>query len=150
MAHRRLSLVLTLLAATAPSGQAAEQSPAVLAAGDLGARTVSYVYEAHATPPAGTKVLELWMPLPREEDQTLLALSLSGYGAGDGGEPALGRSRRVRAHRSHRDRELDADRDGRASRGPRRASPQSRAWSATPDARVYAAQLDAGAACGCR
>ena len=78
MAHSRLSLALALLAATAPSGQAAEQSPAVLAAGDLGARTVSYVYEAHATPPPGTKVLELWMPLPREEDQTLLALSLSG------------------------------------------------------------------------
>jgi endonuclease/exonuclease/phosphatase family metal-dependent hydrolase len=49
MAHPRLSLVLALLAATALGGQAAEQSPAVLAAGDLGARTVSYVYEAHAS-----------------------------------------------------------------------------------------------------
>jgi transglutaminase-like putative cysteine protease len=46
----------------------------------VGARTVAYTYEARATPPAGTAVLELWMPLPREEDQAVLALSLRGSG----------------------------------------------------------------------
>jgi transglutaminase-like putative cysteine protease len=45
---------------------------------DLGSRTVSFTYEARVTPPEGTRELDLWMPLPREEDQAVLALSLRG------------------------------------------------------------------------
>jgi transglutaminase-like putative cysteine protease len=51
-----------------------------LGADDLGPRTVSYTYEARVVPPEGTAVLELWMPLPREEDQAVLSLSLGGTG----------------------------------------------------------------------
>src|SRR6266700_1348870 len=32
-------------------------------------------------PPDGTRVLELWLPLPREEDQAVLALRLDGTAA---------------------------------------------------------------------
>jgi len=35
----------------------------------LGSRTVRFTYEARVTPPAGTRVLEMWLPLPREDDQ---------------------------------------------------------------------------------
>ena len=80
MPRPRCSPIAALLgaAAVAASGHAAEapgpQASQPLAPSDLGSRTVSFVYEAHASAPPGTKVLELWMPLPREDDQTLLAL----------------------------------------------------------------------------
>ncbi len=57
---------------------------AVAAAGDtippsaLGPRTVRFTYDARVVIPPGTHVLELWMPLPREEDQDVLELGFSG------------------------------------------------------------------------
>jgi transglutaminase-like putative cysteine protease len=44
----------------------------------LGPRTTRLTYEAHVTPPPGTHVLELWMPLPREQDQAVLEVGLEG------------------------------------------------------------------------
>ena len=48
----------------------------------VGPRTVRFTYEARVTPPAGSRVLELWLPLPREEDQEVLDLKLDGSGGG--------------------------------------------------------------------
>ncbi len=42
----------------------------------LGPRTVRFTYTARVTPPEGARLLELWLPLPREEDQAVLALRL--------------------------------------------------------------------------
>jgi transglutaminase-like putative cysteine protease len=67
-------VVASVLAASAASGG----DPIPRAA--LGARTVRYTYEARVTPPAGTKALDVWMPLPREEDQSVLDLKLTGSG----------------------------------------------------------------------
>lgn len=146
MAHPRLSLVLALLAATAPSGQAAEQSPAALAAGDLGARTVSYVYEAHATPPPGTKVLELWMPLPREEDQTLLALSLSGTAPATVVSQRSG-DRVAYVRVTDPTGPVTLTQTATVARREVRAEPAaSHASVSDVDRAVYAAQLDAGPA----
>jgi transglutaminase-like putative cysteine protease len=44
----------------------------------LGARSVRFVYEARVTAPPGTRVLELWQPLPREDGQRILNLKLTG------------------------------------------------------------------------
>lgn len=44
----------------------------------LGPRTVRFTYETTVTPPAGTHVLEVWLPLPREDDQQVLAVALGG------------------------------------------------------------------------
>ena len=44
----------------------------------LGSRTVRLAYEARVTPPPGTERVELWLPLPREENQAVRELKLSG------------------------------------------------------------------------
>src|SRR5437763_15616560 len=44
----------------------------------LGPRTIRLAYEARVTPPPGTERVELWLPLPREEDQAVRELKLSG------------------------------------------------------------------------
>src|SRR5262245_53503786 len=44
----------------------------------LGPRTVRFTYEAHVTPPADARVLELWLPVPHEDDQEVLELTLQG------------------------------------------------------------------------
>ena len=44
----------------------------------LGPRTVRYTYEARATPPPDAREFELWLPLPREEDQRVLDVKLTG------------------------------------------------------------------------
>ena len=63
-------MLLALLAGTA----AAEPiTPA-----QLGPRTVRFTYEMRVTPPPGTKLLEAWLPLPREEDQSVIDVHLSG------------------------------------------------------------------------
>src|SRR4051794_38181763 len=47
----------------------------------LGPRTTRFTYEAHVTAPPGTRLLELWLPLPREDDQEVLELQLHGSAA---------------------------------------------------------------------
>src|SRR5438105_3422312 len=64
-------LVLILLA-TAPVR--AEPIPPAA----LGARTVRFTYEARVTPPDGARDVEVWLPLPREDDQRVLDVRLSG------------------------------------------------------------------------
>jgi transglutaminase-like putative cysteine protease len=44
----------------------------------LGPRTFRLTYEARVTPPEGAKVVELWVPLPREDDQAVLELTFAG------------------------------------------------------------------------
>src|SRR2546428_3855925 len=44
----------------------------------LGPRTVRFIYEARATPPPEAREFELWLPLPREEDQQVLDVKLTG------------------------------------------------------------------------
>jgi transglutaminase-like putative cysteine protease len=51
-----------------------------LTAAALGPRTIRYTYEARFTPPAGAKVVEVWLPLPREENQRVLDVDLSSSG----------------------------------------------------------------------
>ena len=46
----------------------------------LGPRTIRLAYEARVTPPPGTERVELWLPLPREENQAVRELKLSGSG----------------------------------------------------------------------
>src|SRR5436309_13080858 len=60
------------------TGVAAARADAAITPAALGPRVVRLTYEARATPPDGTRVLELWLPLPREEDQAVLALRLDG------------------------------------------------------------------------
>src|SRR5882724_11375487 len=50
----------------------------VLGPDALGPRSVRYTYEARVTPPPGSRVLEMWLPLPREDDQQVLDVRLSG------------------------------------------------------------------------
>jgi transglutaminase-like putative cysteine protease len=69
--RRRSTLVL--LALTAASAAAEPITPA-----QLGPRTVRFTYEMRVTPPPGTKLLEAWLPLPREEEQSVLDVRLSG------------------------------------------------------------------------
>jgi transglutaminase-like putative cysteine protease len=67
------SAILLLIGATAfaadPLGPAA-----------LGSRTVRLTYEARVKVPDGASTVELWLPLPREEDQSVLALAVAGSG----------------------------------------------------------------------
>jgi transglutaminase-like putative cysteine protease len=148
MSRSRLTLVFVALgAALGDAGGSAAEQPAPISAGDLGARTVSYVYQAHATAPPGTKVLELWMPLPREEDQTLLALSLSGTA------PATVVSQRGSGDRVAYLRVTDPTepvtltQTATVARREVRAEPSmSHAAVADVDRAVYAAQLDVGPA----
>jgi transglutaminase-like putative cysteine protease len=46
--------------------------------GALGPRTVRFTYEAKVAVPPDAKEVELWLPLPREEDQQVLDLRLDG------------------------------------------------------------------------
>src|SRR5207244_13372510 len=46
----------------------------------VGPRTVRLAYEARVTPPAGVERVELWLPLPREENQAVRELKLTGTG----------------------------------------------------------------------
>jgi len=46
----------------------------------LGPRTIRLAYEARVMPPPGTERVELWLPLPREENQAVRELKLSGSG----------------------------------------------------------------------
>src|SRR5262249_15844074 len=57
---------------------AAVRTDDTIAPAELGPRTVRLTYEARVTPPEETHVLELWLPLPREDDQAVLELRLSG------------------------------------------------------------------------
>ncbi len=70
----RIGIAALALAAAVPA--AADQ----IVGAALGPRTVRYTYEARFTPPAGAKVVELLLPLPREDDQRVLDLALSGTG----------------------------------------------------------------------
>ncbi|TMB56702.1 MAG: hypothetical protein E6J60_05525, partial [Deltaproteobacteria bacterium] len=70
-----LLLAVALLTTTGVAGARADDAITPAA---LGPRVVRLTYEARATPPDGTRVLELWLPLPREEDQAVLALRLDG------------------------------------------------------------------------
>ena len=44
----------------------------------LGPRTIRLTYEARVEPAPGTERVELWLPLPREENQAVRELKLSG------------------------------------------------------------------------
>src|SRR5437660_9988790 len=70
-----LLLAVVLLTTT---GVAAARADDAITPAALGPRVVRLTYEARVTPPDGTRVLELWLPLPREEDQAGLALRLDG------------------------------------------------------------------------
>src|SRR2546422_11589486 len=72
-----MHLLLAVALLTAP-GVAAARAADPIPPGALGPRVVRLTYEARAAPPDGTRVLELWLPLPREEDQAVLALRLDG------------------------------------------------------------------------
>src|SRR5262245_29574556 len=69
----RRAATLVLLALTATAAAAEPITPA-----QLGSRTVRFTYEMRVTTPPGTKLLEAWLPLPREEDQSVLDVRLSG------------------------------------------------------------------------
>src|SRR3989442_14163019 len=69
--HLLLAVVLCSIAAAA-------RAEDVITSAALGPRTVRLTYEARVTPPDGTRVLELWLPLPREEDQAVMELGLGG------------------------------------------------------------------------
>src|SRR3989454_2841495 len=70
---RSLALVLSAFATTALGADAIGRDA-------LGSRTVRLAYEARVTPPPGTERVELWLPLPREENQAVRELKLSGSG----------------------------------------------------------------------
>src|SRR3989454_1380074 len=70
-----LLLAVALLTAT---GVAAARADDAITPAALGPRVVRLTYEARVTPPDGARVLELWLPLPREEDQAVMELHLSG------------------------------------------------------------------------
>ena len=67
-----------LLAVILCSVAAAARADDVITPAALGPRTVHLTYEARVTPPDGARVLELWLPLPREEDQAVMELHLGG------------------------------------------------------------------------
>ena len=69
-----LLLAVVLLA----SGVTAVRADDAITPAALGPRTVRLTYEARVTPPEGARVLELWLPLPREEDQAVLEVKLAG------------------------------------------------------------------------
>jgi len=68
---RYVPLLVALLALPASGGDRIE--PAA-----LGPRTARFTYEARVAPPDGAQVVELWLPLPRDEDQRVVDLVLSG------------------------------------------------------------------------
>jgi hypothetical protein len=73
MRHGRLRTVTLLLLLGALPAAADEITRAA-----LGPRTVRLTYAAKVMPPDGAHVVELWLPLPREEDQTIRDLRLVG------------------------------------------------------------------------
>ena len=70
---RSLALVLSAFATTALGADAIGRDA-------VGPRTVRLAYEARLTPPPGTERVELWLPLPREENQAVRELKLTGTG----------------------------------------------------------------------
>src|SRR3989442_13496043 len=73
---QRPFVVLSLAVLAVTHAAADDIAPAA-----LGPRTVRFTYEARVTPPAGTRVLEMWLPLPREDDQRVLDVKLAGGAA---------------------------------------------------------------------
>jgi len=65
-----------LLALIAVAARADDQIPPAA----LGPRVVRFTYEARVPAPADAKVLEVWLPVPREEDQAVLEIKLDGSG----------------------------------------------------------------------
>src|SRR5437867_9521411 len=135
--HLPLAVVLSALAAAA--GRADEPIPPAA----LGPRTVRLTYEARVTPPEGTHVLELWLPLPREEDQALLELRLGGAGRASvvhlspsGDRAAYLRVADPKGTVALTEIATVARREVRAPLGASHASP------ADIDAATYAAELD--------
>src|SRR2546428_14186355 len=80
-----LLLAVALLTTT---GVAAARADDAITPAALGPRVVCLTYEARATPPDGTRVLELSLPPPREEDQALPALRLAPTAPAAGGHHA--------------------------------------------------------------
>jgi transglutaminase-like putative cysteine protease len=68
-----IAIALGLAAATASAADTL--GPAALAS-----RTVRFTYEAHVTPPPDAAAVELWLPLPREDDQRVLDVKVTGSG----------------------------------------------------------------------
>jgi len=70
----RLSVfALVLLSTSLASGDE-------ISASALGPRTARFTYEARVTAPEGAHVLEVWLPLPREDDQSVMDVKLAGPG----------------------------------------------------------------------
>jgi transglutaminase-like putative cysteine protease len=67
------SLVSALLVLAAPVLAGDTIAPAA-----LGPRTVRFTYETRVVPPPDAREVEVWLPLPREEDQEILDLRLGG------------------------------------------------------------------------
>ena len=65
--------ILTTILLALPAHAADRLEPAA-----LGARTARIAYEARLVPPEGATVVELWLPLPRDEDQRVQDLVVSG------------------------------------------------------------------------
>jgi transglutaminase-like putative cysteine protease len=72
MGRRALQVIGTVALLAAAAG--AEEIPRSA----LGPRTVAFTYEATLEPPPGAKLVELWLPLPRDEDQTVRELRVTG------------------------------------------------------------------------
>ena len=70
---RSLALVLSAFATAALGADSIGRDA-------VGPRTVRLAYEARLTPPPGTERVELWLPLPREENQAVRELKLTGTG----------------------------------------------------------------------
>ncbi len=71
MARLVPSLLVALLAAVSAGGEPIR--PAA-----LGPCTMRFTYEARVTPPVGAREVEVWLPLPREDDQRVLDVRLAG------------------------------------------------------------------------
>ena len=71
---QRYFLIALLFGASVASAD--ELGPAA-----LGPRTVRFTYEARIAAPDGAHLLELWLPLPREDDQSVLDLRVAGSSA---------------------------------------------------------------------
>src|SRR3989475_12422390 len=74
--------LLLAVALLTPTGVAAARADDAITPAALGPRVVRLTYEARATPPGGTRVLEPWLPLPRGEGRAVLALALHGPAPG--------------------------------------------------------------------
>ncbi len=71
---RGLTAAVILVGAAAAHAEGLERNA-------LGPRTVRYTYEVTVAPPAQAKLVEIAMPMPREDDQTVLDIDLAGPGA---------------------------------------------------------------------